>query len=120
MAFLRRNATDAGFDRAGVNRIVLASEEAVVNVIHYAYPDTEGDVEIQVRELDGDAGIEIVVRDRGIAFNPLERDAPDITAPVEDRPIGGLGIFMVQQIMDSVRYERRGDENILTMAKRLA
>ena len=119
MAFVGGHAATAGFDSAGQNKIALASEEAIVNVIHYAYPEGEGDLEIQVRGLDGTGGIEITLRDKGVAFNPLERETPDIDAPVEDRPIGGLGIFMVQKIMDSVAYERLGDENVLTMAKRL-
>jgi anti-sigma regulatory factor (Ser/Thr protein kinase) len=119
MSFVRRQAKLAGFDDAGVKQLELASEEAFVNVIHYAYPEAEGDIEIEVREPDGESGIEIIVRDSGVAFNPLERETPDISAPGEERPIGGLGIFMVQQIMDAISYERRGVENVFTMTKRL-
>jgi anti-sigma regulatory factor (Ser/Thr protein kinase) len=119
MSFVRRHAKTAGFDDAGVNQIALASEEVLVNVIHYAYPETEGDLEVEVRKPAQGAGLEIIVRDGGVAFNPLEKEAPDISTPAEERPIGGLGIFMVQQIMDAVGYERRGAENVLTMTKRL-
>lgn len=119
MSFVRSHAETAGFDDAGINQIALASEEVFINVIHYAYPETEGDLEIEVREPAGAGGIEIMVRDSGVAFNPLQRETPDISAPAEDRPIGGLGIFMVQQIMDAVGYERRDAENVFTMTKRL-
>jgi len=119
MSFVCRHAETAGFDDAGVRQIALASEEIFVNVIHYAYPDADGDIEIGVRDPAGEAGIEIMIRDRGVAFDPLERETPDISAPVAERPIGGLGIFMVRQIMDSVGYERRDGENVFTMTKRL-
>lgn len=119
MSFVRGHARKAGFDDAGINQIALASEEILVNVIHYAYPEAEGDLEIEVGEATDGGGIEIIVRDSGGAFNPLEEETPDISAPVEERPIGGLGIFMVQQIMDAVSYERRGRENVFTMTKRL-
>ncbi|MFC1575232.1 ATP-binding protein [Gemmatimonadota bacterium] len=63
--------------------------------------------------------MEIIVRDSGVAFNPLEKETPDIDAPAEERPIGGLGIFMVQKIMDDVGYERRDAENVFRMTKLL-
>ncbi len=58
------------------------------------------------------------VEDDAVAFNPLEREAPDLNAPLEDRPIGGLGVHLVRKLMDDVRYERAGARNILTMRKR--
>ena len=61
----------------------------------------------------------LVFRDKGKPFNPLNKADPDITAKIEDREIGNLGIFMVKQIMDSVEYEYKNEENVLTMVKRL-
>lgn len=99
----------------------LVLEEVVTNVINYAFPATE---EHQfLIEADGEPGSEVCLRviDDGIAFDPLN-EAPEvnITLGVEERPIGGLGIFLVKQIMDEVSYERTDDKNILTMKKKLA
>ena len=118
ISFVSGCAETAGFEKDGINQVALASEEILVNVISYAYPESEGDLEIEVEELEDGGGISITVRDSGVAFNPLDLATPDIAAPAEDRPIGGLGIFMVQQIMDAVRYERQGVDNVVTMLKR--
>lgn len=119
MDFIRDESAKAGFDNSLVNKIALASEEAVVNVIHYAYPEGGGDFEIVAKEPEGKKGLHITLTDSGQAFDPLKKEDPDINAPVEERPIGGLGIFMIQKIMDEVRYERKDDQNILTMVKYL-
>ncbi|MCD8193264.1 MAG: ATP-binding protein, partial [Tannerellaceae bacterium] len=58
--------------------------------------------------------------DSGISFNPTVKQTPDISLPVSDRPIGGLGIFLVKQIMNEVKYDRIGNKNILTMVKDIA
>ena len=63
--------------------------------------------------------IQIMFRDKGIAYNPLEKSDPDVSLSAEDRDIGGLGIFMVKKSMDSVLYEREGDENVLVLVKNL-
>ena len=52
-------------------------------------------------------------------FNPTQQEDPDVTQSAEDRPIGGLGIFLVRQIMDDIRYERKDDKNILTLTKHI-
>ena len=115
--FIRNGAAAAGFDSEMVNKINLACEEALVNVIKYAYPDKVGDVEITYKIINGEKGLQIEIIDRGISFNPLSIVEPDITAPVEERPIGGLGIYMVLNIMDKVNYRRDKDRNILTLIK---
>ena len=96
----------------------LALEEAVTNVILYAYPEgADGlvDVEAIIRKDE----LQFIVTDSGKPFDPTAAPEADITLDVEDRPIGGLGIFLVRNIMDSVRYERVEGKNILTMSKNL-
>ena len=104
-------------------QIAIAVEEIFVNIAHYAYaPDTGGAV-IRVRRRDTAVngacgrGDEVVIEfeDNGKPYNPLEKRDPDITLGVEEREVGGLGIFMVKKIMDSVEYRRGGDKNILTI-----
>ncbi|MBO4611316.1 MAG: SpoIIE family protein phosphatase [Bacteroidales bacterium] len=95
----------------------LALEEAVTNVIDYAYPErTEGEVLIDAAVTD--KALTFTITDNGKPFDPTARPEVDINAGVEDRPIGGLGIHLVRQIMDEVRYERRGEKNVLIITKR--
>lgn len=96
----------------------LVCEEWVVNVVSYAYPsDVEGYLVVEIERTD--VGLTIRFRDGGVAFNPLEKEMPDVSLPLEDRPIGGLGIFLTLQMMDEVSYERIQDENVLTIKKRI-
>ena len=96
--------------------INLAMEEAVTNSIMYAYPEgTKGEIEIEARV--DDEKIEFTISDNGMEFDPTARPEPDINAGAEERPIGGLGIFLVRKIMDSVTYKRDKDVNILNLVK---
>ncbi len=112
-------AETTGIDASTTMSLNLALEEAVTNVVLYAYPaGTEGFVQIDAL-YDG-SELVFVVSDTGIPFDPTQKEEADITLSVEERPIGGLGIFLVRQLMDSVTYERRdGQRNILTMTKKI-
>ena len=115
--FLEQQAGNCGFDAALLMQIKLAMDEAVTNVIQYAYPGSEGDICI---DMGCDNGLlKIVITDNGIQFNPLEKQEPDITLSLDERPIGGLGIFLVKQLMTDVRYDRSEGKNILTMTKEI-
>ncbi len=114
-AFIREAASRQGFVDEHISKIQLACEEALVNVIKYAYPGKEGDLEITT--LNKDTCLEIGIIDAGIPFDPLSLPEPDIRAPLEARKIGGLGIFMMRKIMDEVIYRRDGGHNILTLVK---
>lgn len=102
---------DVGF------QLSLALDEAVANSVNYAYAEgTEGQV---ILEADKDA-TSLVFRliDEGVPFDPTAGDHEvDTTLSAEERPIGGLGIFLIQQMMDSVTYQRQGNRNVLTMVK---
>ena len=97
--------------------IPLAIEEIFVNVAHYAYKGAKGDFEIDLAFKDDT--VVITIEDSGVEFNPLAKEDPDIHLSAEDRKIGGLGIFMVKKIMDSVEYKRENDKNILTLTKKI-
>ena len=99
--------------------IRLVCEELVVNVVDYAYPDRE-DGYLDVNIDKDDRAITIQLRDGGVEFNPLERDMPDTTIPLKDRPIGGLGIFITVKKMDDVKYEYVNNENVITIKKNLS
>ena len=96
----------------------LAVEEAVVNVINYAYPKgIQGEIQIQAQA--NDQCLEFVISDSGTAFDPTTHQEVDTTLSVAERPIGGLGIHLITQIMDSINYERKDNKNILTLRKNL-
>lgn len=98
-------------------KLRLALEEAVVNVMEYAYPKgTTGDVNIRVTS-DG-RRLKFIISDNGISFNPTEASAADTTLSAEERPVGGLGIFLVRELMDAINYERINGKNVLTMSKK--
>ena len=96
---------------------IIALVEWVTNVISYAYEDAR-EHWIVIRFLTGSGQARVEVEDDGRAFNPLTLPPVDTHAPLEQRPIGGLGIHMIQQIMDSVEYRREAGRNILTMTRR--
>jgi len=97
-------------DNVGI--IFETVDELVANIVDYSNSDYL-DVEI-VRD---DKSITLRFRDGGIPFNPLKKDPPDISLPMEEREIGGLGIFLVIKKMDVVEYEHTDGENILTVKK---
>ncbi len=116
--FMERVATAAGLDPAMTMSLNLALEEAVTNVIMYAYPKgTEGPVDIDAT-LDG-GELCFVLSDSGTPFDPTAAPEADISLGVEERPIGGLGIFLVRKIMDQVTYQYTGGRNTLKMLKKI-
>ncbi|MBR0174698.1 MAG: SpoIIE family protein phosphatase [Bacteroidales bacterium] len=116
--WLEAISPELGIDEMLIPGINLALEEAVTNVINYAYPKgTYGSIELDA-SLEGNE-LKFVLSDSGKEFDPTLRPEADINAGVEDRPIGGLGIHLVRQIMDSVSYERKEGMNILTMTKNI-
>lgn len=106
-------ARAAGIEELKLMNLQLAVEEVAVNVCNYAYPSPPGEVTIRHATRDGRFLVEIV--DQGIPFDPLSLPAPDTSLDIEERHIGGLGIFFVRRVMNEVRYEREGDRNHLTL-----
>ena len=116
--FIDEVCEELGLDFATVSAIQLAIEEAVVNVIEYAYPDkVDEKSSLTVTAADGE--IVFVLSDSGVAFDPTLAQEPDITLPAEARPIGGLGIMLVKRIMNEVAYERIDGQNSLKMVKHI-
>jgi sigma-B regulation protein RsbU (phosphoserine phosphatase) len=106
------------FDMEETMSMNLALEEAVVNVMNYAYPSgTVGQVQI-VAEAN-DQRLKFTIIDSGSPFDPTAKEDVDTTLSAEDRPVGGLGIFLVRQLMDSINYERIDGQNVLTLRKKL-
>lgn len=102
----------AHFDADSILQTTLAAEEIFVNICHYAGVES-ADIDILV---DGDEA-RVTFTDQGIEYNPLEIPEPDVGAQGHERTPGGLGIFMVRRLVNSLDYRRDGDLNVLTMTK---
>ncbi len=116
--FIDSVAEEMALDMSLTMSLNLAMEEAVVNVMDYAYPEgQQGNVEIEAMT-DGE-WLTFVISDSGVPFDPTTKEDADTTLSAEERPIGGLGIFLVRQLMDVIQYQRDGDKNVLTLLKKL-
>ena len=116
--FIDMIAEETGMDMSLTMSLNLAIEEAVVNVMTYAYPEgTTGNVKIEA--IADQEWLSFIISDSGIPFDPTAKEAADTTLSVEERPIGGLGIFLVRQLMDTINYKRINGMNILTVRKKL-
>ncbi|MHB8910917.1 MAG: ATP-binding protein [Syntrophales bacterium] len=114
LEFVAACAKRHGAGEQRVREIDLVIEELLVNIFNYAYPGRSGDVEIICR--DDEAGRLLVeIADQGVPFNILTRDDPDREAGIEERTVGGLGIFLVKRLVREIRYRREGERNILTL-----
>ena len=98
-------------------QIELAVEEIFINIASYAYRPDEGPVTIQVTVEEAPIRVILTFIDKGKPFDPLAKKDADLSLPPEESEIGGLGIFLVKKTMDSVKYEYRNGQNILTVVK---
>lgn len=98
-------------------KIAIAVDEIFSNIAYYAYGDNGGDVTVRIEEQTQPGGIILTFIDSGIPYNPLEQEDPDLSLSLEERPIGGIGIFMMKQMMDDISYCYRDGQNILNIVK---
>lgn len=97
----------------------IAIDELFSNIANYAYFPSAGQATVRI-SVDGDPpAVTITLIDRGVPYNPLSRQDPNVTLAAEERQIGGLGIFMTKKMMDDMTYERRDGQNILAIRKAL-
>jgi len=112
--FIADELEEAGCSAKLQREIKVAVEEVFINIAYYAYAPQSGNVTIRIAI--GNI-INIIFEDGGKPYNPLEKDDPVISAGAEERPIGGLGIYMVKKIMDAIEYRHEDGKNILLMSK---
>ena len=118
MHFVSGFAEDHGFSKTRISEIQLAAEEALLNIFQYAYPgEDKGGVEVTC-EMKSESELNIRILDNGIPFDILSLSEPDISCPLPDRKIGGLGCYLIRKMADQVHYSRQGDANILTLLVR--
>ena len=115
---------DAALEQLGCNvkaqmAIDIALDEILANICHYAYTPGTGAVEVCI-EYDADNRMAVVTfRDKGVPFDPLQKEDPDTTLTAQERQIGGLGIFLVRKTMDAVEYRHEDGFNVLTIRKKI-
>ncbi len=107
------SALQCGLAGESLYAVELVTEEAVVNVFKYAYPQGEGKVRLRCIE-DGDRFV-IEVTDWGVLFDATAQPAPDLTSSLEERPLGGRGIYLIKKMTDEMRYTRKDRQNILSL-----
>ncbi len=117
LAFVHEQLKDSACSPKAKMQLDVAVEEIFVNIAHYAYPEGSGDVILCCEQTEDPKGIRIRFKDRGIPYDPLAKEDPDITLSAEDRAIGGLGIYMVKEMMDTVDYVYQDGQNIFSMEK---
>ena len=113
---VRRYAEKKGLKPQSIRDLELAAEEILVNIVRYAYPGRTGEIRVSCRFRDG--AVEVSISDRGHPFDPPAFPDPDLTIPVEDRPEGGMGIYIVRHHVDGFYYRRRGGMNRVTLVKK--
>jgi len=117
-SFVKQVAAQLDLDKSLTGKLRLAVEEAVVNVMEYAYPaGTQG--EVNIRAASDGRSLKFIITDTGVSFDPTKVSAADTTLTAEERSIGGLGILIVRELMDSINYERIRGKNVLTLVKNL-
>jgi serine/threonine-protein kinase RsbW len=116
--FVLDASRDLGLEEKDACDLELAVDEACTNVVEHAYQGQAGEVEISIKAV-GDA-VQVIIHDEGRPFDPQAVPIPDPSAPLEDRQPGGLGLFLMRQVMDEVEFEFDGEMgNTLTMVKKL-
>jgi len=105
-----------GFSDDQILDLQLAVEEAITNVIKHGYDGTSGTIAVRCTALDDEIAIEI--SDSAPAFDPLSVPEPDTSADIDQRGIGGLGIFLIRRVTDSATYRYEQEKNILTLTKK--
>lgn len=113
-AFVEEAAEQSGLAIQKKFQMLIAVEEAFVNVCHYAYPDGEGEVELTCG-LDGQGCFFVEVADSGLPFNVLTLPEPDTTSDLMERQIGGLGVHFIRSLTEQVEYRYADSKNILRM-----
>lgn len=117
-AFVEEVCQEVGFDQEVTAQMKVAVEEAVVNVMKYAYPAGQ-QRDVTIEAASNDACLKFTIIDCGKPFDPTVQSAADTTLPAKERKIGGLGIHIIRQNMDSINYERIDQLNVLTLRKNI-
>jgi len=117
--FVAQAGADLDLDDCLISDLQLAIDEACTNVIEHGYGGQGGEIELTIEPVEG--GLKVILRDWGVPFDPGTVPVPDVTAPLDQRRLGGLGLYLMRKLMDQVHFEFDSEQgNTLTMFKQLA
>ena len=118
--FITKTLREYSDDEKTIRKVKLCVEEAFMNIAAYAYNPEVGPTKVSVTALGEPypLRVQVVFTDNGKPFNPLKAESPDVESGLEDRQVGGLGIFLIRKEMDDITYEYRDGQNILTLEKK--
>ena len=111
--WLHNACNDWNINEGLTNKLDMCAEEIYANIMFYAYQEENGIIEAKLEKSDNKIIFEFI--DEGVEYNPLEKPDPDINLPPEERPLGGLGVYMVKDMTDDISYKRENNRNILTL-----
>lgn len=124
IGFIQEFGQEQNIPSSILSHIILAAEEALVNIIKYGYPKNKGTIDISCEPCKGkQSGVKIVIKDKGIPFNPVKKleVSPPLTPEMilmnKEKVVGGYGIYIFVGMMDRVEYQRADRGNILTLIK---
>lgn len=116
LEFLRSSAAKAGFDSRAIGELELACEEILINIAQYAYESEKGEILARFFTQENKS-VRVEIIDSGALFNLLETPEPDLSKPLNQRPLGGLGIHLAKKLTDEITYSRDQNKNKITIIK---
>ena len=116
--YLKTELRNIGFRKNDINQVLLVAEEIFINIAKYAYKGKDGNCNIKIH-VDNENVLVCTFEDSGIPFNPLKRNDPNLNVSVNERNVGGLGIYMSKNIMDNIEYQYKDNKNILRITKKM-
>lgn len=117
--FVNKHLALANCPTKARKEIDIVIDEILSNIVYYAYEKKEGPVKVSVELSQDQKDFKLIFEDQGIPYNPLEREDPNISLDLEDREVGGLGVFLIKKMMDDVSYSYQENTNRLTVTKRI-
>lgn len=118
LRLIEREGRERGLSEKRLNELELAAEEILVNIFRYAYPDGEGEVEVECT-MEGKAFV-VRVTDWGVPFDASSFPEPVVQGDLMDREAGGLGIFFAHKMVDELKYHRDGNQNVLSLVVKVS
>mgnify|MGYP002622144341 CR=1 FL=1 len=118
--FVNRAISEFDCSKKSVMQLGVIVEEIFVNIASYSYPEYVGEVTVRTEIQKDPLAVTLLFIDSGVKYNPLEKEDPNLELSVDERQIGGLGIYLVKNMVEKISYDYIDEKNILTLTKNLS